>query len=294
MERRTIVLAALMAALVGCGASEGPVDGGDATRDAAAIDASVDDAGRLDASAFDASTLDASAFDASTFDASAFDASTFDASTFDASTPGDAGLRDAGPPDGGARDAGARDSGPPDAGTRDAGPPDAGVPPGLSTPCANGPGWSLFRFRYSGGSTSPRVDVWDATCSYSLAPGSACNVVNVGSVASVMEGTAVLLDGSDYIRVRFSVTGLSFTRAAVYVQGRSYATSSSTDIRVWSPLYGERIMGPVDNDWTYDWYGMDWSDKLYPTDSPSLTAIQIYPYRGSGSLAVRAVELCVQ
>ena len=61
----------------------------------------------------------------------------------------------------------------------------------------------------------------------------------------------------------------------MYVQARSYSTSASTNIRVWSPIYGDQAMGPVDNDFTYDWYGTDWTDFLDPGDSPGLTTIQI-------------------
>jgi len=90
------------------------------------------------------------------------------------------------------------------------------------------------------------------------------------------------------------VAGLSFTKAAVHIQARSYATASSTYYRVWSPLYGGLVNGPVDNDWIYDWYALDWTGHLVPSDPPGLTAIQIYANQGSGKLAVQAVELCVQ
>jgi hypothetical protein len=123
---------------------------------------------------------------------------------------------------------------------------------------------------------------------------STCLVEPVGSVSLVHSNTALLLDGSDLIRVRFSVQGLTFRVATVYLQARSYSTNSSTNIRVWSPLYGERVVGPVDQDFVFDWYSMDWSDKLFASDAPALTAIQIYPHLGSASLAVRAVELCLQ
>ena len=109
-----------------------------------------------------------------------------------------------------------------------------------------------------------------------------------------MSGYAVSISGSSYIRVRYSVAGLSFSRATVYLQARSYSTSASTYFDVWSPIYGGLEGGPVDNDWTYDWYGVDWSTHLSPADSPSLTAIQIYAGRGSGNLALHAVELCVE
>lgn len=74
----------------------------------------------------------------------------------------------------------------------------------------------------------------------------------------------------------------------------SCSTNSSTQIRAWSPLYGDQLGGPVDNDFTYDWYAMDWSGHLHPSDSPGLTAVQIYAQGGSGSLAVAEMELCVQ
>jgi len=177
--------------------------------------------------------------------------------------------------------------------------PDKGTPPGpLSVPCNQGPGWTLFRFHYAGGSKSPQIDVWDASCSYSYAPNSACNVYAVypgfGSVSYTSQGYPILTS-SEYLRVRFSVAGLSsFTKAAVHIQARSYATASSTYYRVWSPLYGGLVDGPVDNDWIYDWYSLDWSNHLKPGDKPSLTAIQIYGDKGSGKLAVKTVELCVQ
>ena len=176
--------------------------------------------------------------------------------------------------------------------------PDAkSPPPGLTVPCTHGMGWTLFRFHYGGGSTSPTIDVWDATCSYSYAPSSACNVYAVypgfGSVSYTSQGYPILTT-SEYLRVRFSVAGLSFTKAAVHIQARSYATSSSTYYRIWSPLYGGLVGGPVDNDWIYDWYTLDWSNHLKPGDAPSLTAIQIYADQGSGQLAVQSVELCVQ
>jgi hypothetical protein len=188
------------------------------------------------------------------------------------------------------------DQQPLDARPPDQQPADASNPTGLTVPCKNGGGWTLFRFHYGTGSTSAAIDVWDASCSYSFAPNSACNVREVypgfGDVSRTSAGYPILTT-SEYLRVRFSVAGLSFANAAVYVQARSYATASSTYYRVWSPLYGEVHHGPVDNDWVYDWYGIDWTGYLWPTDAPAMTAIQIYATTGSGKLAVKAVELCV-
>jgi hypothetical protein len=189
------------------------------------------------------------------------------------------------------------DLGKPDLAKPDLAKPEASSPTGLKVPCQRGPGFTLFRFHYGGGGTSPSIDVWDATCSYSYAPSSACNVVAVypgfGSVSYTSQGFPILTS-TEYLRVRFSVAGLSFSKATIHLQARSYATSSSTSFRIWSPLHGDAIGGPVDNDWVYDWYSLDWTGYLTPSDPPSLTAIQLYAHQGSGQLAVQAVELCVQ
>ena len=169
---------------------------------------------------------------------------------------------------------------------------------GLKVPCSQkGYGWTVFRFHYGGGNKSAQVDVWDASCSYSFAPNSACNVREVypgfGSVSYNAAGYPIFTT-THYLRVRYSVAGLKFKQATLFVQARSYATASSTKFRAWSPLYGDVAGGPVDNDWIYDWYGVDWSKLLTPYDKPSLTAIQIYATGGSGKLAVKAMELCVK
>jgi hypothetical protein len=255
--------------------------GRDGTRDRASLETGAGEArsrerGIGDGAAFEAGKKDLASADRSNADKSKVDKSKVDKSKTDGGKP---------------------DASKPDASKPDAGKADAGNPTGLKTPCQQGPGWTLFRFHYSGGGTSPTIDVWDATCSYSYASSSACNVYAVypgfGSVSYTSQGFPILTT-SEYLRVRFSVAGLSFSKAAVYLKARSYATSSSTYYRIWSPLHGDLAGGPVDNDWVYDWYAMDWTGYLKPTDSPPLTAIQIYAYQGSGQLAVEAVELCVQ
>ncbi|WP_157069089.1 hypothetical protein [Sandaracinus amylolyticus] len=263
-------------------------------RSAVELDAGRDARAASDAASSDASaTADASVGeDASMSEDASADASVSDDASTDASVSDDASADASVSEDASAIDAGAIA----DAGSgSDAGPT---PPPGLSVPCANGPGWTVFRLHFDG-SSSPRIDVWDASCSYSLAPGSACEArvvsFGTGTVEPVMSGYAVALGtSSPYLRVRYSVAGLSFTSATLWVQARSYATSSSTSIRAWSPIHGETTRGPVDNDWTYDWYDVDWTDYVTPSDQPSLTAIQIYAHSGSGSLAVHAAELCVQ
>ncbi len=168
---------------------------------------------------------------------------------------------------------------------------------GLTTPCSNGPGWTLFRFHYSNNSTSAQLDVWDASCSYSFASGSACNVREVypgfGEVSRTSQGYPIFTS-THYLRVRFDVNGLNFSSGTLWIQARSYSTGASTYFDAESILYGVREGGPVDNDFVYEWYDVDWTGFLYPSDDPRYTAIQLYGGRGSGSLAVSAVELCVQ
>ncbi len=170
-----------------------------------------------------------------------------------------------------------------------------GNPTGLSTPCSNGEGWTVWRFHYDDGSTSARIDVWDASCEYSFAPNSACNVRDVypgfGEVDRTREGFPIVTT-REYLRIRFSVAGLRFSQASLHVKARSINGSSS--FRAWSPLYGEVFGGPVDGDFVYDWYAVDWSNFLSPTDSPSLTAVQLYAAQSSGRMAIESMELCVQ
>lgn len=301
------LLIALATARCDCGGPIAPTGDGAANTADAASDAMVGDAVALDTADLDATRPDSAtgdsagpdstashdaaivdatsdaATDAALHDASAIDTSTVpDASTIpDASSPLDASaaIDGNGPSDAGAGDAATGD--------------DSGSPTGLSTPCQNGSGWTLFRFHYSSNSTSAQLDVWDATCDYSFA-NQACNVTPVWSDTFVHDGYALLVDGAGYIRVRFSVNGLSFSRAAVHINAVSYDTTASTTIRVRSPLYGENFSGLVDNDWTFEWYAIDWTGYLYPDDDPDLTAILIYAYQGSSSLGVHAVELCVE
>lgn len=180
----------------------------------------------------------------------------------------------------------------------DTSPADTGPQPpsGLSTRCSNGPGWTLFKFHWTHNSgPSPRIDVWDATCNYSFAAGSACNVQDIrnpGFNSSRRQPKAILLTTSEYLRVRFSVDGLNFSKADVYAQARSYDTTSSTKFRVSSPLYGSKKSPLVDNDFTYDWYRVDWNGYLKPSDDPDLTAIEIYGT--GGTVAVHAVEVCIR
>ncbi len=164
---------------------------------------------------------------------------------------------------------------------------------GLSTPCSQaGGGYTMFKIHYDNGSTSARVDVWDANCNYSFASNSACNVREVCrgfcDVPTTGGGNPIF-NTSNYWRARYNATGFNFTNATLWVQARG--TQGSTRFRAWSPLYGDVMSGLV-NGSSYDWYSVDWSNHLSPLDQPSLTAIQIYGI--NGPIAVQSVELCVQ
>ena len=210
----------------------------------------------------------------------------------------DTGPIDTGTPDTGPADTGIVDTGPADTGMVDTGPVDTGPTPpqGLSTPCSNGTGWTLFKFHYEkSAGTSPRVDVWDAACSYSFAPGSACNVQEIRGPSFTSRTHAVIVSSREYVQVRFSVQGLQFSRAGLYVKARSYSTTASTDFEAWSPIHGANTGGLVDNDFTYNWYHVPWTNYLKPGDKPSLTAVRLSDAAGGSSeVAIKAVELCIQ
>ena len=287
---------ATVAGDAGGGAPDAALDGGTpgdgsaadgGAMDGAAVDAGTPDGDTADAGPGDAAVADAGASDAGSADGGLRDGAAGDGASDDGGSEGGAPL-DAGSPDGASLDGAA-----PDADAADATPPDGAPGTGIDTPCGLGPGNGLLAFHFDR-STSPRIDTWNATCRYSIASGSVCHVITVGRVSTVMGGKAVLLDGTDVIRARFEVTGLQFTGATLYVKARSYDTRRSTYFQVWSPLYGGLEAGPVDNDFVYDWYAVDWSDHLKPTDRPLLTAFEISAGSGSRKLAVEAVELCVR
>ena len=165
--------------------------------------------------------------------------------------------------------------------------------PGLDVPCQNGPGWTLIRWRYSNNGPAPVVDVWDATCSYSASSSSTCTIETLGGQL-VESSTALWIDGSDELRARFSVAGLAFTGADVHVRARSYSTNASTRIRIASVLHGETIVGPVSQEFDHRWYHADWTGNLLPNDMPGATAVRLFAYQGSTSLAISSVEVCLR
>lgn len=164
---------------------------------------------------------------------------------------------------------------------------------GITTPCSNGSGYSLFKFHYGNPSKSPTIDIWNATCSYSYAIGSACNVDEIypgfGSVSYTSDYFPIFTT-SNYLRIRFAVSGLNFHKTTLYFRARGY--SSSVNVRIWSPLYGEQVVGPVSYGWTFNTYALDWSNYLYPDDQASLTAIQLYAEQNE--IVLSSMEVCVE
>jgi hypothetical protein len=213
--------------------------------------------------------------------------------------PPDPDARVAPPPDPDARVAPPPD---PDAGVPPPPPdPDAGVPPpppGITdVPCQSGPGSTLFRMHWFGGSHSADIDVWEAACDYSIAPNSACSALpicrgGIGCEVGVTDGgdALALEGGNQYLQIRFDVTGLFFERVTVYMEARGM--NGPTDFEAWSPLYGPLVLGPVSSGFEYQAGAFDWTGFLLPGDDPDLTALRITPE--NGSLALHALELCLE
>jgi hypothetical protein len=228
-----------------------------------------------------------------------------DLETVDAETPrrGDEGfVEDAAPPSPDTPSAPPTD--PPTAPPTDppTAPPTEPPPVGITdVPCEQGTGSTLFRMHWFGGSHSADIDVWEANCEYSIGPGSACNALPIcrGAIGCEVgvtnDGYALVLDGrNQYLQIRFDVTGLFFQRSTLSIQARSLSPGAGTDVEFWSPLYGGVEAGPIDQDFEYDWYALDWSDFLSPGDDPGLTAIRITPSGGAAVLGLHAVELCLE
>lgn len=256
------------------------------------IDLNADDAGEHQ----DVSADDRSADDASDGD------DTTDTDDSDAGEDGDTSDEpdaDAGSDTGDDLDAGDDpDSGAPDSGDADAGDTGASPPAGLSEPCENGDGWTLFRFHYELNPGSPTIEVWDADCTYSVGD-QTCQIQQVtsgfGDMPTTSDGYPIVNTSSNFIRIRFSVEALTFTSVSAHVRARSYSSSSSTDMRLVTQLHGDVTAGPVSQAFSYDWYDIDFTDYLHPDDDPGLTAIDVLAAQGGSSeMAVRAMEVCVE
>ena len=259
-----------LVALAACGGDAGrpPVDaavnGDAATADAAAVDAAAVDAA-LDAAA-DAAAADAAAVDAAAVDAAAIDAAAIDALVVDAA--------------------------PIDALVVDAASVDAALVDAAAAPlCANGPGRVLWRLSWPAGQGGyARVDAWAAACAYSLAD-PACSLSGEPHNYASFGPGIVFNSSTDYFRVRFSVAGLSFASATLYLAAHADG-SGLPRLQMQSQLHGEYLFQPTVPISTHRLYAIDWTAYLAPTDTPSLTAVTLRPM--PTGVAVSDLELCVQ
>lgn len=263
-----------LVALAACGGSEGGrvdaavVDA--AVVDAATIDAAVNDAGAIDAAVIDAASTDASQIDAAAIDAAATDAAVFDAAAIDAAMI----------------DATVIDAAVIDAAVIDAVSPDAAGPP-----CTNGPGRALWRLSWPAGQGGyARVDAWGAACAYSLAD-PACSLSGEPHNYASFGPGIVFNSTTDYFRVRYSVAGLGFTAATLYLAAHADG-SGLPRLQVQSQLHGEYLFQPTVPISTHRLYTLDWTPYLAPGDAPSLTAVTLRPM--PTGVAVSQLELCVQ
>jgi len=172
--------------------------------------------------------------------------------------------------------------------------PDVAVAPPGRRACGRGEGWTLFELHWDG-STSARVDHWDASCEYSGRINDACGAfarcgpgdgIAGCNVELVDGGEGLLVDGNDDLLIRFSVLGLRFGGATLYFQARG--TRGGGEVEISSPLYGG-LVGPVAGQ--YEWLAVDWGGLLRMGDDPGLTAIGFDAARGD--VAIHAVELCL-
>ncbi len=222
----------------------------------------------------DASTVsDAAISDA----AAAADASSVDAAILDAATITDASLPDASVPDAAIADAALPDA-----------EPDAAV---LGVACQTGPGRTLWRISWPANQGGfARVDVWDNGCDFSVGD-QACRFS--GEPHDYADfGPGIEFDSSsDFFRIRYSVAGLSFSNATLYMS--AHADGSGIPFaQLDSPIHGGLSFAPTVPISTHRTYAIDWTDFLTPSDPPSLTAVTLRS--NPIGLAVSFMELCVQ
>lgn len=172
--------------------------------------------------------------------------------------------------------------------------PDPLVPPGRRA-CSQGEGWTLFEVHWDG-TSSARIDHWDAACEYSIRINDACgafdrcgDAIANCRVEVVDRGMGLLLDGRDDLLFRFSVAGIAFQGATLYFSAR--ATRGAADLEVTSPLWGG-LVGPIPFEQQYQVFEVDWSEFLRPGDQPNLTGINFEASRNN--VAIHAVELCLR
>ena len=286
--------ALLLVTAVGCSDDVDPdTDAGTTPANGDVQTGDADDTGdHLDTNGGDDADLDAG-----DDDTSAEDAGDEDTGDLDAGDDGDAGDVDA-DLDAGSGDAADADDATDTGDTTDTADAGDSPPDGLSEPCENGDGWTLFRFHYELNPGSSTIEVWDASCTYSVGD-QGCQIQEVtsgfGDIPTTSEGYPIVNTSSNFIRIRFSVEDLDFDDVSAHVRARSYSTSSSTDMRLETQLHGATTAGPVSQAFTYDWYDIDFTGYLTPNDDPGLTAIDVFADQGGSSeMAVRAMEVCVE
>lgn len=172
--------------------------------------------------------------------------------------------------------------------------PDLAVSPrdmASSKPCKRGTGFTAWRFKYDG-STSSRLEEyglpdssnWEAVPAYST------------SFVDAANGGGINIASGNWILIRFSLEGLTrINSATLSVYGRSYSTGSSGSYRAWSPIYGD-ISSPtnsVSNAWPYTWTSVDYTANVRVGDSKGLTGIRLYAGPSSSNLVINTVELCI-
>ncbi|MCC6747464.1 MAG: hypothetical protein IT371_07390 [Deltaproteobacteria bacterium] len=206
-----------------------------------------------------------------------------------------AGKRDVGPsPDAAVR----RDltSAPDAAVRRDVGPsPDAAPRRDSGSvatpPCVTGQGVAAYRFHFGPSGTYATLDAWG------LRSTAWWEVVPVWADSQLVDQNQSLHLGSSsaYVRVRWSFDGIqSFTKGSLCIQARSYSTGTSSKFRPWSPIHGDTVSGLV-SVYPYAWYCVDWTNFMSVNDQAGLLGYRLYPDSyGAASLAIHAVELCLQ
>jgi hypothetical protein len=166
-----------------------------------------------------------------------------------------------------------------------------GAGPINSTPCEEGDGYALWRLAWdANGGGYADVEAWDNGCTYSLAD-QACRLS--GEPHDYADfGPGIEFDSStDYFRVRFSVQGLSFSTATLYISAHADGSGIPNGI-LESPIYGSTALVPTVPISQHRTYAVDWSNFLSPTDDPDLTAVTLSSM--PIGLAVSKMELCVE
>lgn len=182
-----------------------------------------------------------------------------------------------------------------DSGTDDTGTSDSstgGTGSGItSTPCQTGPGWTLWRLSWEPNSAGyANVDAWDNGCEYSLA-NQACSLSGEPHDYANFGPGVVFNSSADYFRVRFSVQGLSFSNATLYLD--AHADGGGIPHGMFSsPIYGTYDLVPSVPISQHKTYTIDWTPYLSPSDAPSLTAVTLESM--PIGLAASFMELCVE